>query len=369
MAYKRSHLSGKDDINSEKFSRHRVICIFSPCLYVKKNQFMAAQYHKNGLGSLLLFINLALSLLVLQAAFGEESSGVFINELELNPPPGETQWIELYNPTKSSASLNSLELLSVDDDGEKVKGFNLSHISQENIIQPGEYYVVQIGEQQNNFFDHRLNSFVLSDGQTTLDSVRGLSDELANERTWQRFPDGRDTGEFRDWTFRPASKGEGNSDAMTLVAECSLDPFCWGILDVYFHRAHIVKVEGSQFSIDTLYDSTLLRVDLIPEEKKITIKKPLVDLSGGDRPPFMHVTIPTELLSGTYSVNSEKNELPFEKIDNGTHSRLIIGGLSNEGLIEITGTVIVPEFPVGTLMPMVAAIFLVILLKQRFWKY
>jgi len=110
-------------------------------------------------------------------------------------------------------------------------------------------------------------------------------------------------------------------------------------------------------------------VDLIPEEKKIRIRKPLVDLAQGDRPTFMHVTIPIELLSGTYSVNSEKSQLPFEQIDNETHSRLIIGGLSDESLIEITGTVIVPEFPLGTVMPMVAAIFLVILLKQRFWKY
>jgi len=314
-----------------------------------------------------LLIHLALSLLVLPAAFGEESSGVIINELELNPPPGETQWIELYNPTTSSASLNSLELLSID--GEKVKKrFSLSPIFQEN-IKPGEYYVVQIGEPQNNFFDYRLNSFVLSDGQTTLDSVRGLSDELANERTWQRFPDGGDTGEFKDWTFRPATKGTENSTIMTLVAECYLNPFCWGALDVFMHRAHIVKVEESQFSIGTFYDPTLLRVDLIPEEKKIRIRKPLVDLAQGDRPTFMHVTIPIELLSGTYSVNSEKGQLPFEQIDNETHSRLIIGGLSNESLIEITGTVIVPEFPLGTLMPMVAAIFLVILLKQRFWKY
>lgn len=329
------------------------------------------------MGSLLLLIYLALSLLVLPAAFGEESSGVIINELELNPPPGETQWIELYNPTKSSVSLNSLELLSIEDNlveqnkklEEKVKKrFSLSPFFQEN-IKPGEYYVVQIGEPQNNFFDHRLNSFVLSDGQTTLDFVRGLSDELANERTWQRFPDGGDTGEFKDWTFRPASRGTENSTIMTLVAECYLNPFCWGALDVFMHRAHIVKVEESQFSISTFYDPTLLRVDLIPEEKKIRIRKTLGDLAQGDRPTFMHVTIPIELLSGTYSVNSEKSQLPFYQIDNETHSRLIIGGLSNESLIEITGTVIVPEFSLGTVMPMVAAIFLVILLKQRFWKY
>lgn len=324
-----------------------------------------------------MLIYLSLSLLVLPAAFGEESSGVIINELELNPPPGETQWIELYNPTKSSASLNSLELLSIEDNlveqnkklEEKVKKrFSLSSIFQEN-IKPGEYYVVQIGEPQNNFFDHRLNSFVLWDGQTTLDFVRGLSDELANERTWQRFPDGGDTGEFKDWTFRPPSKGTENGDIMTLVAECTLNPFCWGVLDVFMHRTHTVKVEESQFSIGTFYDSTLLRVYLIPEEKKITIKKPLVDLSLGSRPAFMHITIPIELLSGTYSVSSEKSQLPFYQIDNETHSRLIIGGLSNESLIEITGTVIVPEFPLGTLIPMVAAIFLVILLKKRFWKY
>ncbi len=314
-----------------------------------------------------MIIHIALSLLVLPVAFAEESSGMIINELELNPPPGETQWVELYNPTESSSSLNSLELLSID--GEKVKKrFSLSPTFQTN-INPGEYYVVQIGEPQNNFFDHKLNSFVLSDGQTTLDFVRGLSDELANDRTWQRFPDGGDTGEFTDWTFRPATKGTENGDVMTLVAECTLSPFCWGVLDVLLHKTHAVKVEESQFSIGTLYDSTLLRVDLIPEEKKITIKKPLVDLSLGDRPTFMHVTIPIELLSGTYSVNSEKNQLPFYQIDTETHSRLIIGGLSNEGLIEITGTVIVPEFPLGTLMPMMAAIFLVILLKQRFLKY
>lgn len=312
-------------------------------------------------------ILITLSILTIQITLAEGSSGVIINELELNPPEGENQWIELYNQGNSSVSLTTLELLSVD--GEIIKKRFVIPFSKENILHPDKYYVIQIGEQPGNFFDNTLTTIVLSDGQTTLDIAQGLSDELADDKTWQRFPDRIDTGAFEDWTFRTATKRVNNGNIGQIVAECALNPFCWGKLDVFFHKIHTVKIGDNQFLIGTFYDSTKLDVDLIPEEKKIKVTKSSTGLPElGVSPTFIHVIIPRDLLSGSYSVLADGAQVPFYQITNETHSRLIIKDLTQEKLIEITGTVIVPEFPLGTIMPIGVAIFLVILTQWRYNK-
>ena len=290
--------------------------------------------------------------------------GILINEIEFDPAVGEAQWIELYNPTSSSASVGGLELQL--HDGGAVVATILVPIFREDALRPGEYYVVPIGDSLRNFSGgvHNLDTILYFEMEN-LDSVRGLNDALADDKTWQRFPDGTDSGTFGDWTFRADTMGRDNGNLGQVVAECTLDPFCWGKLDVFFHNVHPIKVDEHLFLIETFHDSKRIGADFILEEKKILISLVSPDFPQlGPGSSFLHVTIPDELLGGSYSVLADGELKSFHLVSNQTHARLIIDHLTDEKNIEIMGTRVIPEFPMGFMIVVTASVSSMLILHR-----
>jgi hypothetical protein len=126
-----------------------------------------------------------------------------INEIELNPsgPIPGNQWIELYNPTDSLMDLSGFLVKST-------KLGRTIQLSPGLVIEPDGYLIIPF---DTRVFDERGESIVL----LTKDSVEitrthTLADEQNDDRTWQRFPNGIDTGRESDWHFRNSTFGVTN---------------------------------------------------------------------------------------------------------------------------------------------------------------
>ena len=305
------------------------------------------------------FLFLASVLFLIPLTTTEVLGDIIVNEIELEPVEGESQWLELHNPTDFSASLKNLELqIHYGDDAKVI----LISFLDSDTLGSGDYHVVFL----EDFIQHPSNmqniTITLFDEVKILDVIEGVGDGLASDKTWQRFPDGIDSGTFKDWTFRAATEGRSNGNLGQVVAECTLDPFCWGSLDVFYHNEHHITVDDRVFLIETFYDSEKTDVDFVLEEKKIVILLDSSDfLQLGTSSSFVHVTIPDELLSGSYSVFADGKQKPFHLVSNQTNTRLIINNLTDEKLIEIVGTVVIPEFPMGSLTIVTVSIFSVLI--------
>lgn len=283
---------------------------------------------------------------------------VIINEIELDPVKGQAQWIELYNPTDMPISLESFEMQFYNNDV-TLRTPVVITFSEDDLIGSEEYYVVSMKNLTQSSSNTYHATIVLLDLKAeTLDTVQGLGDTLADDKTWQRFPDGMDSDTFGDWTFRPSTSGQSNGNLGHLVAECSLDPFCWGPLDVFFHNKHRVTVDDRVFLVETFYDTKRTDVDFVLEEKKITIsQKPPNFSNSGTGSSFMHVTIPDELLGGTYSVFADGKQKIFYVISNQPNNRIIINDIKDAETIEIIGTRVIPEFSSESLFIVAISVF------------
>ncbi len=296
---------------------------------------------------------LMFGLLLAPHAIVEVMGDVIVNEIELGPIKGEAQWVELYNPTDLPISLVGLELQLHSSNAAVLIPF-----SGGGLLESGEYRVVHIQDVARDFNGTQNITVMLLDRAESLDVVEGVGDGLEDDKTWQRFPDSTDSDAFTDWTFRTTTKGQGNGNLGQVVAECSLDPFCWGPLDVFFHNEHRVAVDDRIFLIETFYNTKRIEVDFVLEEKKIVISQEFSNFPQlGAGPSFMHVTIPDELLGGSYSVFADGKQKPIHTVTGQASNRLIIDGLEGEGIIEIIGTRVIPEFSSGSIAIVMVLVF------------
>lgn len=140
-----------------------------------------------------------------------------INEMEFNPPGqvAGNQWIELYNPGN----------VLLDISGFLIKSAHLGRtiqIPSGFVMEPKGFLVIPF---QSRVFDEQGDSIVL----LTADSVEinrtpALSDVSDDDRTWQRFPNGIDTGNMTDWNFRNSTFGITNGFPVARPNFTSSDP-------------------------------------------------------------------------------------------------------------------------------------------------
>lgn len=140
-----------------------------------------------------------------------------INEMEFNPPGqvAGNQWIELYNPGN----------VLLDISGFLIKSAQLGRTIQVPsgfVMEPKGFLVIPF---QSRVFDEQGDSIVL----LTADSVEinrtpALSDVSDDDRTWQRFPNGIDTGNMTDWNFRNSTFGITNGFPVARPNFTSSDP-------------------------------------------------------------------------------------------------------------------------------------------------
>lgn len=283
----------------------------------------------------------------------EVMGDVIINEIELDPARGETRWVELYNPSDLPISLVGLEI--------QLRSSNTTtsvSFSEDDLLEPEEYRVVYIQDVMRDLSSTQNMTVTLLEKAESLDAVEGVGDGLGDDKTWQRFPDGIDSDAFTDWTFRTDTKGQNNGNLGQVVAECTLDPFCWGSLDIFFHEEHRITVDEQIFLIETFSDTKGIKVDFVLEEKKIVISKESLNFpQSRTDASFMHVTIPDDLLGGTYSVFLDGKQKSFHTATGQAGNRLIITDLESEGDIEIVGTRVIPEFSSGSIVVVMVLVF------------
>jgi PKD repeat protein len=128
-----------------------------------------------------------------------------INEVESNPPGTDAgyEWVELYNPTGAAIDVSGWKL-------QTTAGVVATYtIPGGTTIQAGGYLVITFPSQ---FLDNEQESVVLVDqSNAEIDRTPLLSDTANDAMTWQRIPNGIDTGGSSDWQFLSGTKGASNS--------------------------------------------------------------------------------------------------------------------------------------------------------------
>ncbi len=131
------------------------------------------------------------------------TGSVVVNEMELNPPDGGLNWVELYNSGNDSVDISNWSA-TITDGGWVGKMI----VPAGTIIPPNGFYVLN-GNQQWN---HDNGGFVTlySESGAIIDKTPYRTDPLHNDLTWGRNPDGHNTNTNGDWGFAYATKGRSN---------------------------------------------------------------------------------------------------------------------------------------------------------------
>jgi hypothetical protein len=129
---------------------------------------------------------------------------VVINEMELNPPEGGSDWVELYNSGNDSVDISGWTAAITD--GGWVGKFPA--VQQGTIIPPAGFYVLS----GNPSWNHNNGGFasLYSESGAVMDRTPDRIDNLHNDFTWGRHPDGHNTNTGGDWGLSYATKGKSN---------------------------------------------------------------------------------------------------------------------------------------------------------------
>ena len=177
-----------------------------------------------------------------------------------------------------------------------------------------------------------------------------------------------DNGEFSATFSLPddAELGSYSIDAMIEVEASILDTLNASIkskletsarFEVVSSNAFAVNAEGKNFEVEIASNSTVSDFEFKQQEKKVSF---VVEGETGSR-GVTQITIPKALLSGEMMVSIDGNVIPPESsdvvaiVDTEEGMTLEINYHHSERTVEVSGTNVVPEFPV-TMIIMAAAI-------------
>lgn len=152
-------------------------------------------------------MRLLTSVFVVLAISGAGQAAVVINEVELNPPGDEAEWVELYNNGPEVVDISYWRVEIVDSDP---TWMGILPISSGNVILPGGFYVVE--GTPNWTHDTGRGTVILKtrDG-AEVDKTHLLIDQSDNIFTNSRHPNGVDTDQRSDWVFGRGTKNAYNS--------------------------------------------------------------------------------------------------------------------------------------------------------------
>jgi len=127
--------------------------------------------------------------------------------VELNPPGNDNyksveEWIELYNPTSKDVDISGWTISTTHGRTVTIT------IPKGTIIKGKSYLIIARGAQ---WLDNEDESIVLRDDKGNIvDMTPTLSDPYNDGRSWQRYPNGKDTNSRNDWVFKWSTKGDSN---------------------------------------------------------------------------------------------------------------------------------------------------------------
>jgi len=180
------------------------------------------------------------------------SADVLINEVELNPDGlGGDQWVELYNDGESPFDVNGYKLYHDTALGEME--FHAWTVSTS--IAVDGYLVVQSGSWD---LDETGDYIKLKTGATEVDHFPGSGSktDISNDgTTWQRYPNGNDTNQTSDWSFRASTKSSTNG-GLTCDGERPDDTNWTACIDGEQSRTTHVCNEstGEWYEVNNTYD-------------------------------------------------------------------------------------------------------------------
>jgi len=143
----------------------------------------------------------AAAVLVLSMA---SAASVVINEMELNPPEGGADWVELYNSGNDSVDISGWTATITD--GSWIGKFPA--VPAGTIIAANGFYVLN-GQSSWNHDNGGFVTLFNAAGEK-MDETATRQDTLNNDFTYGRHPDGRDTNSDGDWGLGYATKGRSN---------------------------------------------------------------------------------------------------------------------------------------------------------------
>jgi len=144
---------------------------------------------------------LAAALLVLTMS---SAASVVLNEMELNPPEGGVDWVEIYNPDNESVDISGWTAEITD--GSWVG--KLPAVPAGTIL-PARGFYVYSGLSSWNHNDGGYAALFSASGEE-VDKTANRQDTMNNDFTYGRHPDGYDTNTDGDWGLGSATKGESN---------------------------------------------------------------------------------------------------------------------------------------------------------------
>ena len=140
---------------------------------------------------------------------------IVVNEIEYNPAGTDSghEWVELYNPTAQTVSLSGWSVETTHGVTYRVT------LPSTASIGPNGYYIVSRTIQ---WLDNQNDYVILRDNNgAEVDRSPVLADTADNGSTWQRYPNGKDTGATSDWSFRPGTKGASNGGVTSTLTVTS----------------------------------------------------------------------------------------------------------------------------------------------------
>lgn len=143
----------------------------------------------------------AAAVLVLSMA---SAASVVINEMELNPPEGGAEWVELYNSGNDSVDISGWTVTITD--GSWVGKFPA--VPAGTIIAANGFYVLNGPSSWNH--DNGGFATLFNAAGEKVDETATRQDTLGNDFTYGRHPDGHDTNSDGDWGLGYATKGKSN---------------------------------------------------------------------------------------------------------------------------------------------------------------
>ena len=148
-------------------------------------------------------------------------------------------------------------------------------------------------------------------------------------------------------------------DPMSYTLYCIGDPFP----PVTNHYA--VNAGGQSFDVVLETNSTVSDFDTadLETQGKMSFKVKGIGTTG-----MSNITIPNDMLDGVFNVTIDGGQPSYSAppLNNGTHTSLYFTYNNTiQHLIEITGTTFIPEFHPIVVIPLMAAVFFVVLLKSK----
>ncbi len=132
------------------------------------------------------------------------AASVVVNEMELNPPEGGVDWVEIYNTGNESVDISGCTATITD--GEWIGKF--PPVPAGTIIAPKGFYVFN-GQSSWTHQNGGFASLYSASGEK-LDETPYREDTLGNDFTWGRHPDGYGKDLDGAWGLGYATKGRSN---------------------------------------------------------------------------------------------------------------------------------------------------------------